>query len=82
MASVESRERVIDSGLWFHYDAQSNALYLRIKSKLDALALGEETDDGFILLRDESTNEPVGLTIVNWPFCFGHGELPDSVTDI
>ena len=42
-------------------------------------ALGEETDDGLILLRAEDTDQPIGLTVVNWWKRFGTGELPDSL---
>lgn len=82
MASFETLEGTLDGGLWFHYDAAGDVLYLRLQSKLDSPALGEETDDGFVLLRDESTDQPVGLTIVNWWSRFGHGDLPDSVAEI
>jgi hypothetical protein len=44
--------------------------------------VGEETDDGFIHLRDQKTDRPVGLTVVNWWKRFGAGELPDSIREI
>jgi hypothetical protein len=59
-----------------------DVLYLRIASKRDVDTLGEETDDGFILLRDARTSNPVGLTIVNWWKRFGQGDLPDSLTEL
>jgi hypothetical protein len=67
--------------LWFHYDVDGDVLYLRLQSRREAEAVGEETPDGFILLRDMSTNKPVGMTVVNWWKRFGKGRLPDSVRE-
>jgi len=68
--------------LWFHYDVGNDVLYIRLESKRKTRALGEETDDGFILLRDKKTDEPVGITVVNWWQRFGKGSLPDSISEI
>ncbi len=68
--------------LWFHYDVGNDVLYIRLESKRKNQALGEETDDGFILLRDKKTGEPVGITVVNWWQRFGKGSLPDSISEI
>lgn len=45
-------------------------------------AVGEETDDGLILLRDAQTDAPIGLTVVNWWQRFGRGPLPDSIGEL
>ena len=68
--------------LWFHYDVGNDVLYIRLESKRKNRALGEETDDGFILLRDKKTGESVGVTVVNWWQRFGKGSLPDSISEI
>jgi hypothetical protein len=57
-------------------------LYLRINSCRDRDAVGEETDDGFILLRDQDTDGLVGITVVNWWKRFGSADLPDSIREI
>jgi hypothetical protein len=67
---------------WFHYDVGDDVLYLRLQSGREASAVGEETDDGFILLRDETTDQPIGLTVVNWWKRFGEGGFPDSLAQI
>ncbi len=82
MVSIDTLEGLIDGALWYHYDVSGDVLYLRLNEQRDAEAVGEETDDGFILLRDCTTNEVVGLTIVNWWARFGNGALPDSISAI
>ena len=44
--------------------------------------LGEETNDGLILLPDEQSNHPIGLTVINWWKRFGQGTFPDSLSEI
>ena len=82
MAVIETLEGLVGSALRYHYDVTDDVLYLRLASYDTADALGEETDDGLILLRDAQTDAPVGLTVVNWWKRFGQGELPDSIREI
>jgi len=82
MGTVDTIEGIINGILWYHYDVGNDVLYLRLHDKLDAPALGDETEDGLILLRDEKTDQPVGLTVVNWWRRFGQGSLPDSLKEI
>ena len=82
MVTVDTLEGVINNSLWYHYDVGNDVLYLRLASRRSGEALGDETDDGLILLRDALTNDPVGLTIVSWWKRFGHGPLPDSISEI
>ena len=82
MVAIDTLEGTIDGILWYHYDVTSDVLYLRLTSHRDREAVGEETDSGFILLRDAETDEPVGLTVVNWWERFGGGPLPDSISEI
>jgi len=42
-------------------------------------AHGEETDDGFIMLRAMDDDRVVGMTVVNWWKRFGQGAFPDSM---
>jgi hypothetical protein len=82
MVTTDTLEGFINNAYWYHYDAANDVLYLRLLSARQTTALGEETDDGFILLRDEKTDRPVGLTVVNWWKRFGEGALPDSISQI
>jgi hypothetical protein len=82
MVAIETLEGIIDGTLWYHYDVASDVLYLRLLSERNTAAVGEETDEGFILLRDDSTDRPIGLTVVSWWKRFGDGDLPDSISTI
>jgi hypothetical protein len=82
MVRLEALEGVIDDVLWYHYDVASDVLYLRFTIARQIKAVGEETDDGFILLRNPKTNKPVGLTVVNWWKRFGRGQVPDSIREL
>jgi len=75
-------EGVINETVWFHYDLTEDVLYLRLADERDAPTLGEETPDGYILLRDETDDRVVGVTIVNWWKRFGQGQLPDSLRQL
>ena len=81
MAVIETIEGLLGS-VRFHYDARQDVLYLRSADYQDDNALGEETDDGFILLRDSESDRPIGLTIVNWWKRFGRGSFPDSLVEL
>jgi len=82
MVVTDTIEGMVDGTCWFHYDLAADVLYIRLAARRDSPAVGEETADGFILLRDAETNEPVGLTVVYWWKRFGKGALPDSISSI
>jgi hypothetical protein len=82
MVVPETIEGLVNGSLWFHYDVDSDVLYVRLAAERDTPAVGEETTDGLILLRSESTDRPLGLTIVGWWKRFGRGTLPDSLQAI
>ena len=82
MVQTDTLEGRIDQSLWFHYDLASDVLYLRLVQDRDAATVAEETTDGFLLLRRQSDDRVVGLTIVNWWKRFGHGRLPDSIHEL
>ncbi len=79
MVRTDMIEGTIDQALWFHYDMASDVLYLRLAEGRDRPAVGEENDEGIIVLTDEQTNQCIGLTIVNWWKRYGQDELPDSI---
>jgi hypothetical protein len=76
---TDAIEGVIEDAVWFHYDLTADVLYLRLPDDRQTAALGEEQDDGTILLRAENDDRPVGLTVINWWQRFGDGTLPDSL---
>jgi len=80
--TMNKMEGIIDDTLRFHYGMFADVLYLRFLVAEGTPTFGNLTDDGDILLRDETTNRPVGLTIVSWWKRFGQGALPDSISEI
>jgi hypothetical protein len=81
MAVIETIEGMLGA-VRFHYDVSGDVLYLRLVAEAEQATVGEETDDGLILLRNQETDRPVGLTIVNWWERFGKGHLPDSLLEL
>ncbi|MEX2216594.1 MAG: DUF2283 domain-containing protein [Phycisphaeraceae bacterium] len=82
MVTPDTIEGTIDQAWWFHYDITNDVLYLRLASQREAQTLGEETPDGFILLRHAESDQPVGMTVVSWWKRFGAGKLPDSMGEL
>jgi hypothetical protein len=80
--TLDTIEGTIPGQLWFHYDVGNDVLYIRRLAKRRSATVGEETDDGFVLLRDAKSDEAVGITVVNWWQRFGKGSLPDSFREI
>ena len=66
-----------------HPPAEHGTLkYLRFASERDTPTYAEEDDGGLIVLRRESDDAVVGLTVVNWWKNFGQGKLPDSLREL
>ncbi len=82
MVKTDTLEGTVDGVLWYHYGLANDVLYVRLGEQRDAETYAEETDDGFLLLRREDTDEAVGLTVVNWWQRFGTGHLPDSIREL
>jgi hypothetical protein len=82
MVKTDAIEGVVNDFLRFHYDIFADVLYIRLLSAEGVQTIGDLTDDGDILLRDQKTDRPVGLTVVSWWKRFGQGTLPDSITEI
>lgn len=79
---TDAIEGVIEGTVWFHYDLAGNVLYLRLPDERQMQALGEESDDGVIVLHAQDDGRIVGLTVVNWWQRFGQGNRPDSLTEL
>lgn len=85
MVSTDAIEGTIgagDSALWFHYDISADVLYLRLASERATQTVAEESPEGFLLLRRQSDDTPVGLTVLNWWSRFGAGERLDSLRQL
>ncbi len=67
----------VDNSIWYHYDLSNDVLYLRLDSKRNQEAYGEETSDGFILLR-AADGAVVGMTVVDYWMRFGNGALRET----
>jgi hypothetical protein len=67
----------LDNSIWYHYDLSNDILYLRLASKRHQEAFGEETPDGFILLRDDDATI-IGMTVLDYWARFGTGTLQET----
>jgi hypothetical protein len=82
MVKTDAIEGTVNDAFWFHYDVASDVLYIRLLSAEGKSTYSELTDPGDLLLRDEESEKPVGLTVVSWWKRFGTGALPDSISEI
>jgi hypothetical protein len=82
MVKIDGIEGTVDDVLWYHYDLGADVLYLRLAQFRAAPTYAEETDDGLLLLRQQASDDVVGLTVVNWWQRFGTGALPDSLHEL
>ena len=82
MVKTDAIEGIVNDTLRFHYDLFADVLYLRLVDAEGVPTIGDLTDEGDILLRDEKTDRPVGLTVISWWKRFGNGPLPDSIREI
>lgn len=82
---TDAIEGTIGQGLgamWFHYDILSDVLYIRLASERNTATFADETPQGDLILRRESDEREVGLTLVGWWKRFGSGSIPDSLREI
>jgi len=82
MVKTDALEGIVDNLFRFHYDIFADVLYIRLLSAEGVATYAELTDGGDMLLRDEKTNKPVGLTVISWWKRYGQGTLPDSIAEI
>jgi hypothetical protein len=82
MVKTDAIEGIVDSLFRFHYDIFADVLYIRLLSAEGTATYGDLTDGGDMLLRDETSDKPVGLTVISWWKRYGQGILPDSIAEI
>jgi len=71
VTTVDIVEGPVGEPLHCHYDITGDVLYLRLASAMGKDSYSEETDDGFILVRDMETDQPVGMTVISYWKRFG-----------
>jgi len=68
----------IGKGIRYHYDIPADVMYARLAAAKQAESYGEETDEGYILLRTLDGDKLIGVTIAGYWERFGHGRLEDA----
>jgi len=74
---MDTIEGTVNDLVWYHYDLGNDVLYLYLAARRDEEAFGEETPDGFILLRAED-GAIIGMTVVNYWRRFGAGAVQET----
>jgi hypothetical protein len=82
MVQTDAIEGIRDDAYRFHYHLAADVLYPRRLTTEDLATVADLTDDGDLVLLDEQSNRPVGLTVVSFWKRFGQGPLPDSLVQI
>src|SRR5690349_5473812 len=75
---IDTLQGVLDGHIWFHLDMTNDVLYLRSKTTRNIPVFGEETPEGFTVLRTDK-GQFAGMTIVNYWRRFGSDDL-DTAT--
>ena len=70
----------LDSLVWFHLDLSNDVLYLRDSRSRNERVFGEETPEGFTLLRKED-GKVAGVTVVCFWEQYGHGDIKRATLD-
>jgi hypothetical protein len=71
VSALGTVEGTVNETLHFHYDISGDVLYIRLLSTMGEDSYSEETPDGYILVRDMATDQPVGMTVVGYWKRFG-----------
>jgi hypothetical protein len=74
---IDTLQGTLDESVWFHLDLTNDVLYLRNEATRGSQVFGEETPDGFTVLRTDN-GSLAGMTIVNYWRRFGSGELSSA----
>lgn len=76
--TARSVEGVWGNALHYHLDLDNDVLYVRLLSKMDTEAYGEDTPEGFTLLRALDDDAVVGMVILSYWKRFGDGDVADA----
>ena len=71
---IDTLQGTLGDSIWFHLDLSTDVLYVRSQATRNEPAFGEETPEGFTLLRTDS-GDFAGITVVNYWEHFGSGDL-------
>ena len=82
MVITDTVEGTINDTVHFHYDIFADVLYLRLLGEEEAETYADVTDQSDFLLRDQTTDRPVGLTVIGWWKRFGQGAVPDTFSGL
>lgn len=67
---VDTLQGVLDGNIWFHLDLSNDVLYLRDQATRNVALIGEESPEGYTVLRTQD-GHLAGMTIVNYWRRFG-----------
>ncbi len=74
MVTSDTIEGYINDTYSYHYDVFADVLYIRSVASRGKMVIGEETDEGFTVFRDEEDNF-AGITFVCWWEHYGSGKV-------
>jgi len=74
---LDALQGILGDAIKFHFDLTSDILYLRLLEKAETPAYSEETDNGYMLVRDLKTDEVIGMTLLGYWKRFGQKALPE-----
>ena len=78
MVTSDTIEGRINDIYSYHYDVFTDVLYIRSVASRGKMVIGEETDEGFIVFRDEE-DKFAEITFVCWLKYCGRGNV-DNLT--
>lgn len=76
--TIDRLDGFVGEGIRYHFDVRSDVMYLRFADSMASESYGEETPDGFIVLRTLAGDDIVGVTVVGYWERFGHGRVEDT----
>jgi len=71
---IDTLQGTLGESIWYHLDLSNDVLYLRQESSRNEPVFGEETSEGFTLLRTDN-GDFAGMTVVNYWRRFGYCEV-------
>jgi hypothetical protein len=66
VSALATLEGSVNAVFHFHYGITGDVLYLRVVDTPGRDSYSEETDDGFLLVHDMETDQPVGITVIGY----------------